>query len=610
MKTLLLALLFPTMLLGQEVILNENFPVMQVNLKTSGDNLTVVMRDSSNSVTDTVEIYAVYDNPFRKVLLSGVDQGDRKLYNKLIPGDGEIKAYNFYAPGTARFELRLLNENPAGRTLISLSGTGATLAPRSSLDLDTTLIAFKDKNDTITGDWLFTGTTTMNYLVVDSFLVNYVGTAQTVNATYEYRYKNQRGVGTETNNSFGIYTNNTSRIFIKVDGNVGIGTTTPGQKLQVVGNTVSSGGFFTDTTLTYGMRLVGSALTFNRAGADIFAVGSGGSFLLNNAFLSFSSSSVGTGGQAIINLETSHTLGLRNGINPHNLLIYNTYTDASNYERVRLGFTSNVITFGSESSGTGTARNFNFTGGNVGIGTTNPQVPFHLVGSSRFEGITMWYSNASTLRGGVTYGSSPTTAFWVYGNTGNSLILAANGMSTNRVIVTTTGLLAFEDITSSFPSLKRSGIELQVRLADDSGFAPFGVGAVTVNGNLSMGANSITGTNNSRIDLYNASTGNLVIRANTLGTGELSTIRLQTGTTSLDRMLINQNGNVLIGTTTDVPSSLLNLSSTTKGFLPPRMTQAQRLAISSPAIGLQVYQTDGTEGMYINKSGGWVKLAE
>lgn len=37
-----------------------------------------------------------------------------------------------------------------------------------------------------------------------------------------------------------------------------------------------------------------------------------------------------------------------------------------------------------------------------------------------------------------------------------------------------------------------------------------------------------------------------------------------------------------------------------------KMTSVQRLAISSPEIGLQVYQTDGVEGVYINKSTGWI----
>jgi len=64
-------------------------------------------------------------------------------------------------------------------------------------------------------------------------------------------------------------------------------------------------------------------------------------------------------------------------------------------------------------------------------------------------------------------------------------------------------------------------------------------------------------------------------------------------------------GNFLINTTTDIASSILTIQSTTKGFLPPRMTNAQRLAIASPAVGLIVYCTDAVEGLYINKSTGW-----
>jgi hypothetical protein len=49
--------------------------------------------------------------------------------------------------------------------------------------------------------------------------------------------------------------------------------------------------------------------------------------------------------------------------------------------------------------------------------------------------------------------------------------------------------------------------------------------------------------------------------------------------------------NVLINTTTDVPSAKLTIQSTTQGFLPPRMTTTQKNAINSPAAGLVVYDT-------------------
>ena len=46
-----------------------------------------------------------------------------------------------------------------------------------------------------------------------------------------------------------------------------------------------------------------------------------------------------------------------------------------------------------------------------------------------------------------------------------------------------------------------------------------------------------------------------------------------------------------IGTSTPNASSVLDVSSTTKGFLPPRLTAAQRDAITSPAVGLVIFNT-------------------
>lgn len=64
-------------------------------------------------------------------------------------------------------------------------------------------------------------------------------------------------------------------------------------------------------------------------------------------------------------------------------------------------------------------------------------------------------------------------------------------------------------------------------------------------------------------------------------------------------------GGLGVGHTSQHPSAIGQFDSTTKGFLPPRMTNAQRTAIASPAVGLMVYCTDSTEGLWINKSTGW-----
>jgi hypothetical protein len=57
-----------------------------------------------------------------------------------------------------------------------------------------------------------------------------------------------------------------------------------------------------------------------------------------------------------------------------------------------------------------------------------------------------------------------------------------------------------------------------------------------------------------------------------------------------------------IGINTPHASSLLHLNSTSKGLLLPSMTEAQRTSIVNPANGLLVFQSDGEDGLYINKS--------
>jgi len=70
----------------------------------------------------------------------------------------------------------------------------------------------------------------------------------------------------------------------------------------------------------------------------------------------------------------------------------------------------------------------------------------------------------------------------------------------------------------------------------------------------------------------------------------------------------NSQSAVGVGVAAPDATAVLEVASTTKGFLFPRMTEAQRSAIGSPATGLMVYQTDGDEGVYINKSFGWVQV--
>lgn len=151
----------------------------------------------------------------------------------------------------------------------------------------------------------------------------------------------------------------------------------------------------------------------------------------------------------------------------------------------------------------------------------------------------------------------------------NHVIFDNNGNHTLNLIANT--LTRFGGQTNAFPALKRNGAALEVRLADDSGYAGLTAGTL-----VSLGGIQAYST----IEGY--STGQ--------SAGFSGSVRVGSG------------GN-------NVASAILECVSTTKGFLPPRQTEAQRLAISSPAVGLIVYQTDATAGLYVYKTGGWQFIA-
>ena len=63
--------------------------------------------------------------------------------------------------------------------------------------------------------------------------------------------------------------------------------------------------------------------------------------------------------------------------------------------------------------------------------------------------------------------------------------------------------------------------------------------------------------------------------------------------------LINaQSVTINMGSTPAHPTAILEIFSENKGILIPRMTAVQRQAIVSPAIGLVVFQLDGTKGLW------------
>jgi hypothetical protein len=74
--------------------------------------------------------------------------------------------------------------------------------------------------------------------------------------------------------------------------------------------------------------------------------------------------------------------------------------------------------------------------------------------------------------------------------------------------------------------------------------------------------------------------------------GTFSAAPVIIGTNGAERLRVTDTGQVSVGTNSPLSSAKLQIDSTTQGFLVPRMTSAQRLAIVSPVAGLQVYDTN------------------
>ena len=72
-----------------------------------------------------------------------------------------------------------------------------------------------------------------------------------------------------------------------------------------------------------------------------------------------------------------------------------------------------------------------------------------------------------------------------------------------------------------------------------------------------------------------------------------------------DNDILAVNGSFGIGTQSPDASAEMEIESTSKGILIPRMTKAQRDAIGSPATGLLIYQTDDSPGFYSYDGGKW-----
>lgn len=75
-------------------------------------------------------------------------------------------------------------------------------------------------------------------------------------------------------------------------------------------------------------------------------------------------------------------------------------------------------------------------------------------------------------------------------------------------------------------------------------------------------------------------------------------------------LCLQLSAQVGIGTNTPDNSAMLEVQSTEKGLLTPRMTLAERNSISNPHNGLLIYQTNALAGFYVYNGSSWTRLAQ
>jgi hypothetical protein len=223
--------------------------------------------------------------------------------------------------------------------------------------------------------------------------------------------------------------------------------------------------------------------------------------------------------------------------------------------------------------------------GNVGIGTSSPEVKLDVLGSA---GILIRASNGTVTQ----FVGYPASDIAYHGTTTNHPMGFISN-DTERMRITSAGNVGIGTSNPlAFLSIGPDTIsdgQVQAQMSAPSGAARYwGVNKDTGYGALFGFANSAGGFTGGQITV-------------------VSNDPLALFTNNNETMRITSAGNVGIGTSSPDASALLDVTSTVGGVLFPRMTSTQRDAIGSPANGLVLYNTT-TDKLQVRAGGSWVDL--
>jgi hypothetical protein len=299
------------------------------------------------------------------------------------------------------------------------------------------------------------------------------------------------------------------------------------------------------------------------------------------------------------------------------------YSNTTGYNNTAIGFYSlreNTTGGANTANGSWTLRN-NTTGtANTANGSSSLQNNTTGnnntgAGESSLYSNTTGYQNtangAGALRANTTgYNNTATGYNALYSNT---TAVSNNAYGTNALYSNTTGYsnnaFGFQSIFTNTIGSANTGYGQSTLYLNTTGSNNTAIG-------YSALVNNTTGSNNTAIGYEADVVSNNLTNATAIGKGAkvAASNTIQLGNTSVTDVktsgTITANG-LGLGINSPNTSAILDASSTTQGFLPPRMTYAQRNLISNPANGLMIFCSDcGLYGepQFYDGNNNWRKL--